>query len=68
MTRKRFLLGSIIFVKFVDSEGNSEGAVDIGGFKREFLRMVVKVVNLDSGIFVGSEICRLLFRNFVGTY
>lgn len=68
MTRKRFSPGSTISVKFADSEGNSEGAVDIGGPKREFLRMAVKAANLDSGIFVGPETCRSLFRNSVGTY
>jgi len=68
MTRKRFSPRSTISVKFADSEGNSEGAVDIGGPKREFLRMAVKAANLDSGIFVGPETCRSLFRNSVGTY
>ena len=55
-------------MKFADSKGNSEGAVDIGGPEREFLRMAVKAANLDSGIFVRPETCRSLFRNSVGTY
>ena len=68
MTRKRFSPRNTISVKFADSEENIEGVVDIGGPKREFLRMAVKAANLDLGIFVGPEICRSLFRNSVGTY
>ena len=43
--RKRFSPYNRISIKFADNEGNSEGAVDVGGPKREFLRLVVKAAN-----------------------
>ena len=55
-------------VKFADNEGNSEGAVDVGGPKREFFRMVVKAANEDSGIFIGPEGCRSLHPSTIGKY
>ena len=64
--RKRFSPYNRISVKFADNEGNSEGAVDVGGSKREFLRLVVKAANEDSGIFVGPARCGSLFPNVVG--
>ena len=38
----------------------------MGGPKREFLRLVVKAANEDSGIFIGPAGCRSLFPNFIG--
>ena len=67
MTRKRFSPRRNISVKFADSEGNSEGAVDVGGPKREFLRLAVRAANLDSGVFIGPEGCRTLYANSMGT-
>ena len=64
--RKRFSPYNRISIKFADNEGNSKGAVDVGGPKREFLRLVVKAANEDSGIFIGPARCRSLFPNFVG--
>ena len=66
LMRKRFSPYNRISVKFADNEGNSEGAVDVGGPKREFLRLVVKAANEDSGIFIGPARGRSLFPNVVG--
>ena len=38
----------------------------MGGPKREFLRLVVKAANEDSGIIIGPAGCRSLFPNFIG--
>ena len=64
--KKRFCPSAQISVKFADDDGRSEGAVDIGGPRREFLRLLVKAINSDSGIFVGPENCRSLFPNASG--
>ncbi|XP_078361567.1 G2/M phase-specific E3 ubiquitin-protein ligase-like [Oculina patagonica] len=63
LMRKRFSPRNRISVKFADSEGNSEGAVDVGGPKREFFRILVKAAKEESGIFIGKEGCKSLFPN-----
>ncbi|CAH3133273.1 unnamed protein product [Porites lobata] len=63
MSRKKFSPGNNISVKFADNVGTSEGAVDVGGPKREFLRLAVRSANLDSGVFIGPEGCRMLYPN-----
>ena len=67
MTRKRFSPLQNIYVKFPDIEGNSEGAVDVGGPKMEFLRLAVRAANLDLGVFIRPEGCRTLYANSSGT-
>ena len=42
-------------VKFTDDIGVSEGAVDQGGPRREFLQLVVKYLSADSPLFIGPE-------------
>ena len=66
LIRKRFSPNNRISVKFADNDGKDEGAVDVGGPKREFLRLVVKAANEDSGIFSGPVGCRSLFPNVTG--
>lgn len=66
LTRKRFSPLHQISVKFADNEGKSEVAVDVGGPRREFLRLVVKAANVDSSIFIGPEGCRSLHPNSIG--
>lgn len=46
LQRKRFCPNAIISVCFADDFGNSEGAVDIGGPRREFLRLLVKAAQV----------------------
>ena len=66
LLRKRFSPNNRISIKFTDNKGNSEGAVDVGGPKREFLRLVVKAASEDSGIFTGQPGCRSLYPNAIG--
>ncbi|XP_068744490.1 G2/M phase-specific E3 ubiquitin-protein ligase-like isoform X2 [Montipora capricornis] len=65
LMRKKFSPLNNISVKFADKVGTSEGAVDVGGPKREFLRLAVRAANLDSGIFIGPEGCRSLYPNSI---
>ncbi|KAF5278245.1 hypothetical protein FQR65_LT15734 [Abscondita terminalis] len=53
MRRKTFNEYNRISVKFGDVEGNSEGAVDIGGPTREMFRIVVNYIK-NSKLFFGS--------------
>ena len=64
--RKQFSPNNRLSVKFADNQGGSEGAVDLGGPKREFLRLAVKAANEESAIFVGPPGCRSLFPNTTG--
>ena len=66
LRRKRFDPRSIISVKFADDDGTSEGAVDLGGPRREFLRLLLQASNLQSGVFQGPEDRRVLFANSLG--
>lgn len=66
LQRKRFSPGAIISVCFADDFGNSEGAVDISGPRREFHRLLVKAANEHSGIFGGPADRRVLVPNSNG--
>ena len=66
LQRKKFNPLLPISVRFADDQGTSEGAVDAGGPRREFLRLLLKACHLHSGIFCGSEHHRVLFLNFDG--
>ena len=63
---KKFSPNNRLSVKFVNNEGESEGAVDLGGPTREFLTLAVKAANEESGIFIGPPECRSLFPNTTG--
>ena len=67
LVRKKFDPRAIISVKFADDDGTSEGAVDACGPRREFLRLLVKAANEDSGVFIGKLEQRVLFPNATGT-
>ena len=66
VNRKRFDPKAAISVKFADDDGTSEGAVDLGGPRREFLRLLLREANSYSGIFHGPEDRRVLMANFQG--
>ena len=66
LQRKCFSPSAIISVCFTDDFENSEGAIDIGGLPREFLCLLVKVVNEHSGIFGGPADRRVLMPNSNG--
>ncbi|KAK4887472.1 hypothetical protein RN001_003743 [Aquatica leii] len=54
MRRKTFNEYNRISVKFSDIEGNSEGAVDLGGPTREMFRIVLNYIK-NSKLFFGSD-------------
>lgn len=54
-----------ISVKFTDDVGHSEGAVDIGGPRREFLRLLMKHLQT-SCLFIGPENQKHLCLNSSG--
>ena len=66
LQRESFSPKATISVCFADDFGNSEGAVDIGGPRREFLRLLVKAANEHSGIFGGPVNRRVLVPNSNG--
>ena len=66
LSRRKFDPKAIISVKFADDDGTSEGAVDAGGPRREFLRLLVKAVNEHSRVFHGNLDQRILFPNATG--
>ena len=63
--RKSFKPMARIDVKFSDSYGSSETAVDAGGPTREFFRLLTCAV-MHSNIFEGEEAARILSRNDAG--
>ena len=66
LSRKKFDPRAVVSVKFADDGGTSEGAVDAGGPRREFLRLLMRAVNEHSGIFYGKIDQRVLFPNATG--
>jgi hypothetical protein len=66
LLRKKFDPKAIISVKFADDDGNSEGAIDAGGPRREFLRLLIKDANEHAGLFYGKLDQRVLFPNAAG--
>ncbi|KXJ19536.1 G2/M phase-specific E3 ubiquitin-protein ligase [Exaiptasia diaphana] len=63
LKRKRFDQKTTISVRFADDHGVGEGAIDAGGPRREFLRLLVKAVNEQSGVFCGPIDGRTLQAN-----
>ena len=61
--RTKFDPKVVISVKFADDDSSSEGAVDAGGPRREFLRLLIKAANEQSWIFQGNLNQRKLFPN-----
>ena len=43
--RKKFNPQARMFIRFADDNGYSEGAVDAGGPRREYLHLLIKSVN-----------------------
>ena len=68
ITKAKFNPKAMVSIKFADYHGNSEGAVDMGGPRREYFRLLIRAVNLESGIFCGPEDNRIIFPNATGTY
>ena len=67
LSKSKFNPKAVVSVKFADYCGSSEGAVDMGGPRRQYFRLLIRAVNLESGIFSGPEDKRILFPNATGT-
>ena len=63
LKKKKFNPKAAVSVRFSDSQGGSEGAVDAGGPRREYFRLLVRALNLEAGIFCGPEDNRVIFPN-----
>ena len=68
MFAKETFLSATISACFADDFGNSERAVDLGGPRREYLRLLVKAANEHSGIFGRPADRRVLVPNSNGRY
>lgn len=66
LNKKKFNPKAAVSIKFADSHGGNEGAVDAGGPRREYFRLLLRAVNLEAGIFCGPEDNRVLFKNATG--
>ena len=66
LLRKKFDPKAVISVKFADDDGNSEGAIDAGRPRREFLRLLIKAANEHAGLFYCKLDQRVLFLNATG--
>lgn len=64
--RKNFQPLNHISVRFADDYGQSEGAVDSGGPKRELFRLVMKELQQQTSIFTGEDGGRLFTLNTEG--
>lgn len=53
-------------VKFADDMGKSEGAVDLGGPTREFLRLSIREMFETSGMFGGDDKIKAVLPNSQG--
>ena len=68
LKKSKFNPKAEVSIKFADSSGSSEGAIDAGGPRREYFRLLVRAVNLEAGIFCGPEYSRVIFPNATGTF
>ena len=65
--KSKFNPKAVVSIKFADYHGSSEGAVDMGDPRREYFRLLIHAVNIESGIFCGPEDNRIIFPNATGT-
>ena len=66
--KSKFNPKAVVSIKFANYHGSSEGAVDISGPRREYFRLPIRAVSLESGIFCGPENNRITFPNATGAY
>lgn len=66
MRRPNFLPSKTIVIKFTDDVGIPEGAIDQGGPKREFFRLVLEHICNYSGMFEGVKDEKMLSCNLAG--
>ena len=63
LNRKKFDPCHKVSVKFMDDVGYSEGAVDLGGPKREFFTLLLNSLLYESPLFFGHEHARYISLN-----
>ena len=63
LNRKKFDPCHKVSVKFMDDVGSSEGAVDLGGPKREFFTLLLHSLFFESPLFYGTQHSRYLSLN-----
>ena len=63
LNRKKFDPCHKVSVKFMDDVGSSEGAVDLGGPKREFFTLLLHSLLYESPLFFGHENSRYISLN-----
>lgn len=66
LSRPGFMPNRKLLVRFADDLGQSEGAVDLGGPTREFLRLAIAEMYETSGMFGGPEKNKSLVPNSQG--
>jgi hypothetical protein len=59
MSRSRFDPSRPLSVRFADQLGSSEGAVDLGGLTREFLRLAIQEA-FSTNAFIGTATSKVL--------
>ena len=64
--KSKFNPKASVSVKFADI-GRNEETLDSGGLRREYFRLLIRAVNVESGVFCGPEDNRVLFLNTKGT-
>ena len=64
MSRSRFDASRPLSVKFADELGSSEGAVDLGGPTREFLRLAVQEA-FSTNAFIGTASSKVIVIKWV---
>ena len=66
IARPTFAPSAPISVKFPDEFGQSEGAVDLGGPTREYLRLALRQIYDSSNLFAGPQNSKVFILNQEG--
>ena len=65
--KSKFNPKASVSVKFADSIGRNEETLDSGDLRREYFHLLIRAINMESGVFCGPEDNRVLFLNTKGT-
>ena len=69
LKKTSFVASRALSVKFSDDCGGIEGAVDLGGPTREFLRLAIRELFTSSGVFTGGCLqLKIITLNSEGNY
>ena len=67
ITKSKCNQKAVVSIKFANYHGSSEGALTMGGPRREYFWLLIRAANLESGISCGPEDNRMIFPNATGT-